>query len=93
MGLFDFFGFGKRTTRPDDLRDGKWIDVVSSNVTAFRYLWDNQILEVQFHGGGRTSAYQYYDVPIDVAQQFRTAPSHGKFVHQVLKNYNYARVI
>lgn len=48
-----------------------------------------QRLEVQFRGG---AAYYYYDVPPQVAEAFRRAPSAGKFIDSTLNNFEYGVV-
>lgn len=65
-------------------------DFSSSNVSRISYEESNSTLEVEFHNG---SIYQYYDVGVNVWQDFKAAPSKGQFIHQNLKGkYRYARV-
>ena len=57
--------------------------VSSSDLKSIGYDKENQILEVEFHGGG---IYQYFDVPEDIFEGLTSAPSHGKFFHRAIKN-------
>ena len=62
----------------------------SSNVVAFGYDSEAQILTVEFKNGAR---YNYYDVPDTIADGMRSADSHGKYLARSVKgNYRYARV-
>ena len=62
----------------------------SSNIAGFDYVEKTRVLIVEFKNGGR---YKYYDVPVAVFQQMKTAPSKGKFLAQNIKGvYRYARV-
>lgn len=64
--------------------------VQSSNVNSIGYDEESKTLEVEFHGGG---VYQYSDVPKEVYEDFMNAPSHGKFLHKVIKSrFSYIRV-
>jgi hypothetical protein len=68
-----------------------WIESPeSSNITRFGYDQANQVVVVEFKNG---SAYQYFDVPEQVFEQMKSAPSKGQFLAQVIKGtYRYARV-
>lgn len=62
----------------------------SSNVRSIRYENELQILEVTFHNGG---IYQYYDIPMQVSQNFEQAPSKGKFLAAYIKgHYRYGKI-
>lgn len=62
----------------------------SSNIAAVRYEEEQSILEVIFLNGG---TYQYYDVPIHVAEDFERADSKGSFLASAVKgNYRYSKV-
>lgn len=62
----------------------------SSNISVLRYESTNQILEVSFHNGG---VYQYFDVPSQVWERFKTAESQGKYLHEHIKgHYRYSKV-
>lgn len=64
--------------------------VSSSTVASIGYDEASEIVEVEFVNG---SIYQYYSVPASVFEQFRTAPSVGKFLNAVIrKAYRYSRV-
>jgi hypothetical protein len=71
------------------------IPVESSNVSAFGYDDDKQILYVNFRGKNNEAdrLYSYYDVEPDVYTAFMESDSKGQFVWQYLRNrYNYARL-
>ena len=59
----------------------EWIPVSSSNVAEVMYESLTAHLHVRFHQGGG----YYMGVPEYVFEEFVSAPSKGKFVHQVLK--------
>ncbi len=62
----------------------------SSNIAAIRYEEDELLLEVEFLNGGR---YQYYEVPLQIAQYFEQAGSKGEFLAASIKgHYRYSRV-
>ena len=62
----------------------------SSNVARISYDNTSSTLEVEFLNG---SIYQYYVVPQNVWEDFKSAGSKGQFIHQHLKGlYRYARV-
>jgi len=64
--------------------------VSSSTVSGIGYDPATLTLEVHFNNG---SIYQYFDVPQNVYDQFRTAPSAGQFLAQNIRNaYRYMRV-
>ena len=46
-------------------------------------------LEVDFVSNSR---YAYEGVPSNVWEEFKAAPSKGRFVHSVLRNYKYDRI-
>lgn len=67
------------------------IIVNSSNLNAIDYNIESQTLTIEFHNG-RT--YIYYNVPQQVFEELRNAPSKGKYHHQYIKNnYQYKRII
>jgi hypothetical protein len=67
-----------------------YTDFSSSNVARISYDELSSTLEVEFNNG---SIYQYYDVGMEVWQDFKSAPSKGQFIHQNLKGqFRYARV-
>lgn len=71
-------------------RTGRWVEMASSNVKAIRYLWDDQILEVQFKNN---SFYEYFQVPEAVFYAFLDYPSPGRFVWRFLRDvYEYVRL-
>ncbi len=66
------------------------IPVTSSNIAEVGYDPATMTLEIAFNDG---SAYQYFDVPETVHQQFMGANSKGKFLHGNIKNnYRYTKV-
>ena len=69
--------------------DRSWRFVTSSNVEAIRYLYDEQILEVEFQ---YNRYYQYYNVPVDVAKAMYRSNSPGVFVNDVLVDYSFTNL-
>lgn len=67
-----------------------WIDTPeSSNIARFGYDEPNCVLKVEFKNGG---LYDYFDVPEDVFEGMRNAPSKGQYLAQQVKGtYRYAR--
>ena len=67
-----------------------WIETPeSSNIVRYRYDEESQTLEVEFKGG---NIYQYFDVPIGLAEEFGMAPSKGQYFGQNIRNaFRYAR--
>lgn len=62
----------------------------SSNIQILRYNSDTSTLEVTFHSGG---VYQYFDLPLHVWNNFKTAESKGSFLNKYIKGYyRYSRV-
>ena len=62
--------------------------VDSSDLRSVGYA--NTVLEIEFNSGG---IYQYFDVPYQVYIALISAPSHGKYFHQYIKNhYAYIKV-
>lgn len=59
------------------------IYVDSSNIEAIGYDAEAGELHVQFHGSGR---YVYSNVPLEVFEQFQSAPSKGSFLNREIKN-------
>lgn len=55
-----------------------------------------QTLAVRFRqgaaAGGETAVYHYYNVPPELARQFRRSASPGKFINRRLAGYAYGRV-
>lgn len=55
-----------------------------------------QTLAVRFRdgaaAGGETAVYHYYNVPPEIARQFRKSASPGKFIDRRLAGYAYGRV-
>lgn len=58
--------------------------VKSANIASIGYDEDKEILEVEFQGGG---VYQFAGVPQTEYQELMTAPSHGKYFAQHIKNH------
>ena len=62
----------------------------SSNLARFGYDGNTQTLSVEFKNGG---LYNYYDVPMNVFESMKHAPSKGQFLASQIKgNFRYARV-
>ena len=55
--------------------------VQSSNIAAISRLGEKGML-IEFHGGG---IYSYDEVPFALIEEFRQAPSKGKFFHAKVK--------
>ena len=72
------------------LAGGYWKEVSSSNVAKIRYRnWD-RVLEVEFKSGW---AYDYFEVPYEVARAMYMAESKGKFIHDRMRGaFRYNRV-
>lgn len=67
----------------DPLLNGEWVSAAgSSNVASFRYVIDEQSLEVEFLDG---SMYRYAHVPAWKAKSFFAAPSKGGAVWDYLR--------
>jgi hypothetical protein len=78
------------------LRSGDWLHVFSSNVSALRYLWPAQNLQVEYLDG---AIYEYYGVEPAVAVDFTYALSPGRYRWHVLGDprwgttrYDYKRI-
>ena len=67
-----------------------WIDTPeSSNIARFGYDEGSRVLKVEFKNGG---TYDYFDVPENVYDGMRNAPSKGQFLAQQIKGtFRYAR--
>jgi hypothetical protein len=64
--------------------------VESSNIADVGYDPTTMTLEVGFLNG---TAYQYFDVPQAVHQEFMSATSHGKYFSANIKNsYRYVKL-
>jgi hypothetical protein len=62
----------------------------STSILGYEYLVEEQTLIVEFKHGGR---YKYYDVPQEVAEEMRAAPSKGQFIALNIKGtYWYAKI-
>ncbi|WP_186210862.1 KTSC domain-containing protein [Burkholderia gladioli] len=57
--------------------------VSSSNISSIGYDVENQILEIEFHGG---SVYSYSGVPPSEYEGVMNADSKGKYFHANIKN-------
>jgi len=68
----------------------QWIDTSeSSTIARIGYDDDVQTLTVEFKNGG---TYNYFDVPSQVFEGFRSAASKGQYLAQQIKGtYRYAR--
>lgn len=64
--------------------------VDSSNLVSVGYDPENQILEIEFHGG---RVYRYSGVPSDVHQALMSASSHGKYFNSHIRGaFSYTQV-
>ena len=62
----------------------------SSNVSKIGYENGTSTLQVEFHNGG---IYEYFDVPENIWEEFKSAESKGQFLSQYIKGqYRYAKV-
>jgi hypothetical protein len=57
--------------------------VVSSAIASIGYDEERKMLEVEFNSG---SVYRYFDVPPDTHLEFITAPSHGRYFDQYVRD-------
>lgn len=66
------------------------VPVDSSNIAAIGYDPLQQVLQVDFHHGGR---YRYLDVPSHIFDEFQEAPSKGRFLNYEIKGeFDYEQV-
>lgn len=66
------------------------VAVSSSNLSSVGYEEAEQVLEIEFNGGG---VYQYFDVPKRIHQELMNATSHGQYFHRNIKdNYSYDQI-
>lgn len=64
--------------------------VSSSNVASIGYDEQTETLEVEFLNG---TVYQYFNVGVDLYEQFKAAPSKGQFLNTYIRNaYPFSRV-
>lgn len=64
--------------------------VASSNVCSIGYDQASETLEVEFMNG---SVYQYYNIPINLYEQFMMSGSKGQFLNvYIRKSYPFSRV-
>ncbi|SDG57741.1 KTSC domain-containing protein [Thalassobaculum litoreum] len=67
-----------------------WMAVDSSTIARMDYDEPRRVLKIEFKNGTR---YEYYDVPTNIFQQMKAAPSKGHFLAVSIKGrYRYARV-
>lgn len=62
----------------------------SSRCAAARYVFEHEVLLMTWTNG--KTPWVYYGVPFEVFTTFLSAPSHGKFVNEVLNNFAHRRV-
>ena len=61
----------------------------SSHIARIGYESESQVMTIVF---ARGESYQYFDVPAEVFEQMKSAPSKGQFLAQAIKGaYRYAR--
>ena len=66
-----------------------WYNADSSMISAFGYDEAEQILEIAFHSSG---IYRYFDVPLDVFEGLRDAPSKGSYLRSMIVDmYDYEK--
>lgn len=64
--------------------------VDSTSIAAIGYDEDSQTLQVEFVRG---ASYQYFDVPLQIFEGMRDAPSVGQYLNQQVRGvYRYSRV-
>lgn len=68
----------------------EWIETPeSSNISRIGYDEANRVLKIEFKNG---SLYDYFDVPVNVFEGMRNAPSKGQYLAQQVKGiFRYAR--
>ena len=68
-----------------------WIDASqSTSIARFGYEEASNVLWIEYQTGHK---YKYLDVPQDVFEQMKSAPSKGQFVNQNIKDkYDYEEV-
>jgi hypothetical protein len=66
---------------PPPQRGLVWYDADSSMISAFGYDEAEEILEVAFHS---TGVYRYFEVPRDVFEGLRDAPSKGSYMRSMI---------
>lgn len=59
-----------------------WTPLASSNLSAMRYDEQTRLLQIRFHSG---RAYDFKDVPADVADGLKQADSAGKYFNSSIK--------
>lgn len=67
----------------NDTQEIEWKEVVSSNISAYRYDPETKVLDIQFVNSDDT--YSYDDVPQNVADGFAHAASPGTYFRQNIK--------
>ena len=66
------------------------VPVESSNLRAVAYLFEEQILEIEFHHSG---VYQFYKVPVAVFFGLLNADSAGRYFNEAVKDhYRYRKI-
>lgn len=67
------------------------LTINSSMMDEAWYDSERQILQIQFNSMAK---YEYYDVPLDVWEVFKVAPSQGQFFHREIRNnYRYNQIM
>lgn len=68
----------------------EWIETPeSSNISRLGYDEPNRVLKIEFKNG---SLYDYFDVPVNIFEEIRNAPSKGQYLAQQVKGiFRYAR--
>lgn len=74
--------------------DRPWVSLVSSNLSACRYMTERRTgrgyLQIRFHSG---TTYEYAGVPLEVYTGLLAAPSKGKYHHKHIRmSYPYRRL-
>jgi hypothetical protein len=65
-------------------------NVSSSNIKSIGYDRESQTLEIEFNSGG---IYHYFNVPVAIYENLMSASSHGKYLHQNIKDvYQFSEV-
>jgi len=69
----------------------EWVETPeSSNIARFAYDATAHVLRVEFKSGG---LYDYFDVPNNIFEGMKAAPSKGQYLaYQIKGHFRYARV-
>ena len=78
------------TAQPDEIKWEESSGFGSSNIVAFRYAKDLDILQVDFSSG---DTYEYQNVPPATHRMFQASGSKGEFFYRNIRSrFSYERV-